>query len=745
MNTKVTKDDARGTKVTRSLRPWQSRTFVRIVVTFVCAFVTVGIVGGGAQEPAPQSPASPPERRQPQLPRFRGGANLVRVDAYPTLKGKPILDLTADDFEVSEDGVPQKVESFEFVQVRAAGAEEFRREPNTVREAQAMAESDRARIFVIYLDTYFTDIPGSHRIQRSIVNLLNRVVGENDLYAVMTPDMSASDLALARKTTTVEGYLSKYWFWGQRGRLYPEDPVEQRYLECYPERGMGQSCTLPGQTAQTKDPDNLYAGVAQEMIQRRREKRVIDGLTDLARYLGGLRDERKAVIAVSNGWLLYGPNPTLTRKGQCDAPPGISRPGTTPGGRLTPDKMKSDYGFSQYDCDTDRQMLSHLNLFRDFQDLMDIANAGNVSYYPVDARGLAAFDRDLNEPLLPVDVEMKLVRSRVETLRTLADNTDGIAIVDTNNLDKGFQRIVDDLTSYYLLGYYSTNTNLDGRVRKIKVRVKRPGVDVRARRSYKAATEEEFERGIAEMSAASAAAPDNAVQTALNNIGVARPGLPLRTAVSYAPLGDGRRAHVWTLAELDQALLRGGEWAGGGEVDVQLSAPDGSRLAQKVLPLPGGQRSISVDMGSVDLPEGELVVRTRIKPAGDGLAVSDTIRIVQPAEPDLTGVPILLKRGPTTGIKYLPTADKQFRRTDRVRLELPSADAIVATSAELLDRSGKTISVPVATSTRTGDGLNWATAEVALAPLAVGEYALRLRTERSGKTSEVVTGFRIVP
>ena len=39
----------------------------------------------------------------------------------------------------------------------------------------------------------------------------------------------------------------------------------------------------------------------------------------------------------------------------------------------------------------------------------------------------------------------------------------------------------------------------------------------------------------------------------------------------------------------------------------------------------------------------------------------------------------------------------------------------------------------------------WATAEVALAPLAVGEYALRLRTERSGKTSEVVTGFRIVP
>ena len=108
-----------------------------------------------------------------------------------------------------------------------------------------MAEDARARIFVIYLDTYFTDIPGSHRIQRSLVNLLNRIVGDDDLFAVMTPDMSARDLALARRSTTMEGYLSKYWFWGQRSRLYPDDPVEQRYLECFPERSFGRQCAMP--------------------------------------------------------------------------------------------------------------------------------------------------------------------------------------------------------------------------------------------------------------------------------------------------------------------------------------------------------------------------------------------------------------------------------------------------------------------------------------------------------------------
>jgi len=689
------------------------------------------------------------EQKQP-LPRFRGGANLVRVDAYPTLKGQPVKDLTAADFEVLEDGVAQKVESFELVQVRAGGPQESRREPNSVREARAMAEDARARIFVIYLDTYFTDIPGSHRIQRSLVKLLDRIVGDDDLFAVMTPDMSARDLALARRSTTMEGYLSKYWFWGQRSRLYPEDPVERRYLDCFPERSGGQRCLMPANNnAEVSEPPNFYAGVANEMIQRRREKRVLDGLEDLSRHLGGLRDERKAVITISNGWLLFTPNPSLTRVAPCEQPPGRGQIGTTPDGRITTDRMRSDYGYSKYDCDTDRQTLAHLDNAQDYRDLMDLANANNVSFYPVDARGLAAVDRDINEnPVLGPSDEIKLVTSRVEPLRTLASNTDGLAVVDTNDLDKGFQRIVDDMTSYYLMGYYSTNTKLDGKVRKIKVRVKRDGVDVRARRSYRAATEEEIEKGTAEMTAAAAAAPASAVQVALNSIGSARAGVPLRTAVSYAMVsgaGGSRRAHVWALADLDPGLLRGGEWLGGGEVDVLLQSADGTKIDQRTATLPAGQRSLNIDFGDVALPDGELVVRTRVKPAADGLPVSDTIRLTTSPDGDGPGVPVLLRRNMTTGVRYVPTADKQFRRTDRVRLELPSAEGVAAASAEILDRSGKPVSIPVTTAVRSDGPLTWATAEVSLAPLAAGDYALRLKTERAGRSSEVVTGFRVVP
>src|SRR5207244_11921384 len=88
-------------------------------------------------------------------------------------------------------------------------------------------------------------------------------------------------------------------------------------------------------------------------------------------------------------------------------------------------------------------------------------------------------------------------------LRRLADATDGLAIVGSNDLAAGLKRVVDDLSSYYLMGFYSTG-KLDGQFHRITVRVKRPGVQVRARRGYLAATA---------ASAASAAATKAAAST----------------------------------------------------------------------------------------------------------------------------------------------------------------------------------------------------------------------------------------
>jgi VWFA-related protein len=698
-----------------------------------------------AQAAAPSQPASNAQTPKP----FRAGVNLVRVDVFPTLNGAAVRDLTKDDFDVFEDGAKQSVETFEHVDVRGPGPDAFRREPTSVRESREIGESGKSRIIVIFLDTYFVDLAGSHRMQRVLVNLLNRVVGPDDLFAVMTPQMSAKDISLARRTETVEGYLSKYWFWGQRDRLFPEDPVEQNYVMCYPEHDI-----VPGGEA--------FAGVAKEMIERRREKQVVDALDDLTKYLSGVRDVRKAVVAVTGGWVLFRPNLNLTRNGRAPIPPQI---GTNPEGRVTRDPQRyTAHDVTREMCEHDRLNLAMLDNQQTFYELMDDANRANVSFYPVNALGLVAMDRQVNEdplegeiqklvgegrlagPLNLVDVMQKTVAKRSENLEVLAENTDGLAVVNTNDLDKGIRRVTDDLTSYYLLGYYSTNTKLDGKFRKINVKVKRPGVDVRARRGYRAATEKEVEEAQTAAAISESAAPPTAVQSALNTLGGARPGVPVRTAVSYAPVGvadgSGARARFWVLSELDPVLARSGEWLGGGTVTVTVLGPDNSPVEEKTATLPAGQRALAVDLGEIAVPPGELVVRTRLAPAQEGLPYNDTIRIGAVSEP---GRPLLLRRGPTTGIKYVPTADLQFRRTERLRMELPVAASVAAATGEVLDRAGKTMAVPVTAGTRTDGSLTWATAELNLAPLAAGDYVLRLKADCGGTIEEVVTGFRVVP
>jgi len=243
-------------------------------------------------------------------------------------------------------------------------------------------------------------------------------------------------------------------------------------------------------------------------------------------------------------------------------------------------------------------------------------------------------------------------------------------------------------------------------------------------------------------------APSSPMQLALNALGSARPGIPFRTSVSYAALGagdpGGEKVRLWALAELDSVVVRQGEWLAGGTVNVSVTLPDGTNLASKDSPLAAGQHSVAIDLGEVEVPAGELVVRTRVKPQGEGgLPYSDTIRLASVGQP---GRPLLLRRGPTTGIKYVPTADLQFQRTERLRVDLPvGADGAGTPTAEVLDRAGKLIAVPVRVSTRTEEGQTWASAELSLAPLAAGDYLIRLKAGAGASTQEVLTGFRLVP
>jgi VWFA-related protein len=713
--------------------------------------VLLGMLGAqypSAQEPAQSRDASDAAVQEP--PRFRAEAGFVRVDVFATQNGAAVRDLQASDFEVLEDGVLQKIAAFEHVQVQGWTPQAARREPQSVAEGRAMAEDPRTRVFIVFLDRYHTSILGSRRMRGPLVEFLNRAIGPDDLFAVMTPDMSARDIILSRRTTTVEGMLSRHWYWGGRDGMVQRDPEEQLYEMCYPPQGIQRSCRDPRDPAGQRSISELTGiGVALEMIERRREKRSLDALADLAIHLEGLREERKAVLVVSDGWRLFRPNENLARIGLCETPPGLTPVGVGPDGRLTTDTRERQDA-SREQCDRDRQMLADLDNWQTFRDLMDRANRANVSFYPVDSRGLAVSDTPIESPeymTVSPSVDRSRLRDRIESLRTLAANTDGLAVVDSNDIEGGIRRIIDDLTSYYLLGYYTSNDTPDGTFRAIKVRVKREGVEVRARRGYVSPTREEIEAGRRLTTAAEQRpAGMSPVQTALQSLTAASRRQPLATHASW--LAAPGLSRLWVTAELETSILRSTEWASGGVAELVVVGGGSAEetVAVAKASLKPGARAVTLDVGSVVLvPGGEYVTRLRLRPVSSGEALTDTVAFTVSDASAPVGRPQLRRRGSTTGVEYMPAATAVFRRTERVRVEVPVAGSIDRVQAELLDRNGQLLHVPVEPETRGADGVTWGCAEVALAPLAPGEYIVRTIIDIAGGRREVLTAFRIVP
>lgn len=669
-----------------------------------------------------QPPQQPPP--QPPRPTFKAGADFIRVDVFATKDGTPIHDLQKEDFDVLEDGKPQKVETFEHVLVRAAGPRSTRVEPNTVRESQAMATDPRARVFALFLDTHHVTIEGSHNIRRPIVNMLDRVLGQDDLIGVMTPYDSARDLTLARKTTVLEGFLTRNWDWGERDRVgnNTQDMTEEKYRYCF--------------------AGSEYGTLAQDLIDRRREKRTLDALRDLIVHLNGLREERKAVLVVTDGWLLYRPDPTLTRlRGDRDTPPGPRPIHVGPDGRVGAGSDPRTGAASAEECNRDRLFLSMIDDERDFRDLMDVANRANVSFYPIDPRGLVVFDTSIGSVRAREGIVADSIRlrGREESIRTMAVATDGLAVVGSNDIDSGLRKLSADLTSYYLLGYYSP-AGTDGKYHAITVRVKRPGVSIRARRGYRAASREEVEATARTSTEASGPSP---VTDALGTLAAARPGVRLHLRAAAEPRESGDTLSV--VGEIDASIRS--EWALGGTALVEIVSKDGRRVASEEATFAPGRTAF---VASVAVPGGltqpSYTIRVRARPLETGgMAVQDSLEvsIAKTADGGVQAQPLILRRGPTTGVEYMPVADPRFRRSDRVRVELALPAGASRVGARLLDRTGKPLPVPVTIAP--SPGTNRATGDLTLAPLAAGDYIIEMSYDVAASTQRVLTAFRLVP
>jgi VWFA-related protein len=626
-------------------------------------------------------------------------SSVIRLDLHAMLDATPVQDLTSADVAIVEDGTPQKVEN--------------------LRHA-----ANPARSFVVFLDTPHMRFEGARNVRVALVRFLDRLLDDDDLVGVMTPDIAPTDIEFAPKTSIIPRIMQDEALW-ERARVGSRDPKEDRYAQCF--------------------PANQYRGVAAEMQERHREQTTLDALAGLIDFLSSSREDRTAVVTLTDGWRLFGPNPRLggimssnrggfggggRGRGGFPGGGGFPRGGTTQGD----DGGRDVSGASRTECEADRMALAALDDSLRLDRIADAANRAVTSFYTVYARVIAAEQTPNGKPPAVVGDQEQDPASRMDAMRQLALNTDGMPVMTSAALDGAVSRINSDMTAYDIVTYRSTNNRLDGKFRSVTVRSLRAGVVIRTRRGYRAA-------GVDEVLGTGTS---SSTGSAFGTVAAVTPRANFRIRTATARPGDAAAAVVWVVGELDYRARREVTWTAGGIADITVVSADGQEVLATSIDVPANAPAFTMrGPENGGLAPGEYAVRVRLRPNNqEGLPMVDTARLIVPKDLPALGDSLIWRRGPSTGPQFVITADPRFQHSDRIRVEIPTSVSGTPT-ARMLDRFGKPNQVPVIVTERPEPStqFRWIVAEAVLAPLAPGDYAI----ETTVGNAKQVTAFQLVP
>jgi VWFA-related protein len=388
-----------------------------------------------------------------QQPVFRGGTELVEVDAVVTdKKGQAVRGLTAEDFVVTENGVPQPIASFGFVDVPIPAASAA---PDPTPASSAVVTNGKradGRMYVIVLDSFHVDAARSTTVRDLAQKFIAESIGPDDVAAVVVLGHGAVNQQFTSNKMLLSAAVAP--FIGQKSK----SATVGRNRD-----DLTRSGANGGKSAEQAAEDA-------EMGARAIEARIAyEGLKQICETLGPIQGHRRSLVLFSEGSDfdtsdLIGEDKRPTAGGQ-----GLKHESS---------KYASDVMLAQ-------------------QDLMIAARRANVAIYAIDPRGTTIGDEDLmnkeiqrdisGRPVVPHQTQLQEANRSSGTLRTFASDTGGLAIVGTNNIAKGFASIVQANSAYYVLAYSPSNTAADGSYRKISVSVKQKDTNVVARQGYFAA------------------------------------------------------------------------------------------------------------------------------------------------------------------------------------------------------------------------------------------------------------------
>ena len=674
---------------------------LRALTAFCAAALAVSALR--AQAPPPQDPPPQPPARPDQQQPIRTGINYVRVDVIVTDKdGKPVLDLTPEDFTVTEDGKPQKIDSFTIVKIDPiAQAEERQPAIRSLADEQREAARPEVRLFVVLLDDYHVRRGNDMAVRKPLTEFIERQLAPADMVALMYPLTPVSDIRFSRNRDSLIGAIAK--FEGRKFNYEPRNSFEEQYAY------------YPAAT-----------------VERIRNQVTMSALQAACMQMGALREGRKSLVFVSEGF-------TATLPTQLNDPvaamPGMNNPYRGQANAPQANDMQ--------------RLTQRSDLNYEMQQVFDTCNRQNTSIYAVDPRGLGVFEYGINEGVA-LQEDATGLRESLDTLHVLSNNTDGRAIVNRNDLAAGMQQIMRDSSAYYLIGYNSSDAPTDGKFHEIKVSVKRRGVNIRARKGYWALTAEDAARATAPAKPEAPSAVRDALATLVEPSG----GRPAKFWIGTArgENGRGRVTFVWEPIASAPGATRD---APASRASLTAVTADGNPMFRGPVPATAGVAASAAAGGAAtfDAPPGPIQLRIVIEGA-DGQVLDSAVREL--TVPDFTtvdvtlGTPRVYRARTAREVQTIkaqadaaPTADREFSRTERliVRVDAYAAGgAAPAVSGRLLNRSGDRMADLTLPSSPNG----YAELDLPLSSLAAGEYLIELNAKSpTGSTAQEIVAFRV--
>ncbi|MBD0369645.1 MAG: VWA domain-containing protein [Pyrinomonadaceae bacterium] len=401
------------------------------------------------QTPVQQTPE--PQTDQDEVVRIT--TNLVQVDAVVTdKKGNPVTDLKPEDFEITEDGRAQAITNLSYISTPTATTTTLRAPASVERNAPPappvrLRPEQVRRTMALVVDDLGLSFQSVYYVRRALKKFVEEQMQSGDLVAII-------------RTGGGIGVLQQ--FTSDKRQLYAA--IERIRWNMLGRGGVGAFAPIEGNTAnedEATDEEAASSGAnrAKDDLDEFRSEIFAVGTLGAVNYIvRGLRDlpGRKSVLLISDGFRIFNRN------------------------------------------NDNRRVLEALRR------LTDLANRASVVIYTMDARGLQTLGLtaadDVSE-LSSEQVEQRLSDRRDELFETqtgliyLAQQTGGFNIRNSNDLNAGIRRVIEDQRGYYLIGYRPDESTFDPktgqrRFHKINVRVKRPGLQVRSRAGFYGITDE---------------------------------------------------------------------------------------------------------------------------------------------------------------------------------------------------------------------------------------------------------------